>query len=181
MKREKLNHAACQPRPLQRLALIALASAALLASHCANPKTAEAYRKAAKDSMFAKVDNFVANDNYGHVTQILKKKTAECLNYAISRSGGGQVASTMTFTSTFMYNAKQGELVMKFQDVVHNIFGDTKGDEQFMLVADAKPIAGGKTQFDIYRGGGAAIVDAIKAWTNGDVRGCPDPARTFER
>ncbi len=131
--------------------------------------------------MFGKVEKFSATQNYAQVVQTLKKKSAECLNYGLKSSGGGQVASTMTVTANFAPGAKQSELVVKFEDVVHNLFGDTSGGKNFLLVADAKPEAKGKTQIEIYRTAGAAIAEAIKAWTNGDVRGCPDPMRTTER
>ncbi|MFZ5628940.1 MAG: hypothetical protein ACOY5B_07410 [Spirochaetota bacterium] len=152
-----------------------------MAISCANPKTAAEYRKVAESSMFGKVDKFIATQDYGKVVQILKSKSAECLNYKIERSGGGQVSSTMTVTAKFSGGAKQSELVVNYEDVVHNITGDTSSGKNFLLVADIKPESKGKTNIGIYRTVAAGMAEALKTWANGDVRGCPDPARTLER
>jgi hypothetical protein len=93
--------------------------------------------------------------------------------------GSGAAPGSATVRSTVTASATRAELDVQVQ-ASGNVAKAPPGGN-YLLVAVAEPIAGGRTRIEIFRGTGAPIAQAVRAWASGDERGCPDPKRTFDR
>ena len=164
--------------------LAALAGAAL-AGCFATPMTPGEFRETIKGSGMGKHESFEVKRPVGEVARSFKKKAPECLNYKLTST---QTPTIGVSSSPRVYAVARekviqsgGRVELHFQvESVGNLAKEPPGGN-YIVVADAVSLGADRTRVDIYRGGGALVAQAIRAWASGDERGCPDPMRTHER
>jgi hypothetical protein len=150
---------------------LAAAIASLLVGCVAMPMTADEFREEVKKSSFGKVETLEVNRPVAEVGRTLQRKAADCLNYKLT--------STPTMGSGAAPGSARAELDVQVQ-ASGNVAKAPPGGN-YLLVAVAEPVGRDRTRMEIYRGAGAPIAQAVRAWASGDERGCPDPKRTFDR
>jgi hypothetical protein len=119
------------------------------------------------------------------VGRTFQKKASECLNFKLTSTQTPTVgfgSSTRVYAiakPTVLVSGSKAELHFQVKSVGN--MAPEPPDGNYIVVADARAAGKDRTRVEIYRGGGAVVAEAIRAWANGDERGCPDPMRTFER
>jgi len=161
----------------------AIGFAALLAGCVDMPMTASDFRDAARKSNSGKVETFEVKRSVADVGRTFQRKAAECLNFKLTSTPVGPPSAAApgaaTVKSTVIASADQVELDVQVK-AAGNI-AKAPPDGNYLLVAVGNPVGKDRTRIEIYRGAGGPIAQSIRAWANGDERGCPDPKRTFDR
>ena len=155
-----------------------LSGCALMTGH---PQSAEEFRQAVgPGKLLAKHDIYEVDRPFKKVAADFKKKAPECLDIRIettSRTNRSYQVVSTRYKVTVVVNKERAELHVQqhHEKGVMNVTKEPEGG-YYLIVADAIPIGKKKTKIDIYYPsfGFGTMVGAIKGWTRGKVKGCPD-------
>lgn len=169
--------------------LIAIALLSTLVACISTPKTASEFKSIYKGSSFANNDSFEVSQSITDLSRVFKRKVSECLNYSyentMSTPGayGGTRSTSINTVKTKISSDAKSILIEIFQKESADIsgMGSHTPDGMYLLVVEATQVTSGKTKIDVYRRFGGAIAASIKNWSNGEVRGCPDPTKTMDQ
>jgi hypothetical protein len=148
------------------------------------PMNAAQYRETIKDNSFGKIERFEVKRSVADVARSFKKKAPECLNFQLTSTKTPTIgfgSSTRVYAiakPTVIQSANRVELHFQVQSVGN--LAKEPPDGNYYLVADAQAVGKDRTKVEIYRAAAAVVAEAVRAWANGDERGCPDPMRTTE-
>lgn len=168
---------------MKRIAAIALAST--LAGCAINyPQTAEEFRKAAPGATFGKTETLEYNRSFRQVASTFQRKAPECLNIAVrmtERSSTSYLVVDTVYKPTVHVSKERAELYVQMEHKKGVITpGKVPAGGNYILVADAYPIAGGnRTRLQWFgpSRGHDTLIRAVKGWASGDNLGCPDLTR----
>lgn len=154
----------------------------LLLSGCvtSHPQTAEEFRKAVPGAFMAKVESMEVNRAYEDVSQTFEQKAPECLNVAI-RTVSQTTTSYQVIVTEYRPTVRVSDSRTELHVQQHHKQGVLKITKEpaggyYLLVADATPIAAGRTRLDVYGPsvGYDTLIRAVKGWATGENVGCPD-------
>jgi len=170
---------------MKRIHLFTIVAAVALAGCGSNPMTPEEYRDAIRKHSLGKVETFEVKRSLSEVARTFQKKAPECLNFKLTSTQTPTIgfgSSTRVYAiakPTVLVSGNKAELHFQVKSIGN--MAPEPPDGNYIVVADARAAGKDRTRVEIYRGGGAVVAEAIRAWANGDERGCPDPMRTFDR
>ena len=157
--------------------ILALSLFTFLLLGCVIPKTAQEFRDVLPSSPFGHIDKFKVNISLESVTNILKKKTDECLNLTVTASGG--VNYKVYYFSTIETSQQRTELALlqKYSGI------NPREEGNYYMVVDA--IAAGKEKTEIHMYWASTMMPdglekAMKRWVGGNTKGCPDMTTTLQ-
>ena len=145
-----------------------------------HPQTAEEFRKAVPGAFMAKVETMEVDRSYEEVSRTIEEKAPECLNVAIrtvSQTTTSYQVIVTEYKPTVRVTDRRTELHVQ-QHHKQGVLKVTKEPEggYYLLVADATPVAGGRTRLDVYGPsiGYDTLKRAVRGWATGENVGCPD-------
>ena len=166
-------------RPRDKRRAIGIAVAAAVLGGCANPQTADEFRKSVPDSMTGKRVTFEASRPVGEIARTFQAKAPECLTVKVKAYHQTGTASWMTlkaYKPTVRVTDKRVELVLQVHDeaATANV-GEPPGGF-YVFVADATAVNAAKTRVDLYTSGSTqdSLTRAVTGWATGKNLGCPD-------
>ena len=158
---------------------IGVTVAAAILGGCANPQTADEFRKSVPDSMTGKLVTFEVSRPVQDVARTFQAKAPECLTVKVKAYHQTGTASWMTinvYKPTVRVGDKRAELVLQRHDeaATTNI-GEPPGG-YYVFVADATAIGAAKTRVDLYTSANSqeGLTRAVTGWATGKNLGCPD-------
>lgn len=148
------------------------------------PMNADEFRQMLPGSMFGEVEKYEVNQPIGKIAKTIKAKANTCLSKTLQREScvstgyGGVSCSTMVthYKPTVIVSANRVELHLQQSSENFVTLGEIPRDGIYSLVADVTAISKNKSRVEVYSGsfGSDTIKKAIKAWSSGNGRGCPD-------
>ena len=153
----------------------------VLFSGCAvTPQTADEYRRTASGSVIATVERFEVDRSYNRVANTLELMVDMCFgaNTRQARPSGGNRQTTGTqWHPTVIVTDEKTEMhvqLAKEQGITN--MGQLPEKGQYMLVVDAFPAGGNKTEIVMYRPvvGYGSLISTVKGWVTGEKQACPD-------
>jgi len=170
---------------MKRMHLLTAVVVAVLTACGSIPMTPDEYRDAIRKSSFGKVETFEVKRPFSEVARTFQKKAPECLNFKLTSTQTPTIgfgSSTRVYAiakPTVLVSGNKAELHFQVKSIGN--MAPEPPDGNYIVVADARSVGRDRTRVEIYRSGGAVVAEAVRAWANGDDRGCPDPMRTFDR
>jgi len=170
---------------MKRIHVLTIVVAAAFAGCGSNPMTPEEYRDAIRKHSLGKVESFEVKRPLSEVARTFQKKAPECLNFKLTSTqtptiGFGSLTRVYAVGKpTVLVSGNKAELHFQInhaQSVVPE-----PPDGAYIVIADARAVGRDRARVEIYYANGAVVAEAIRAWANGDERGCPDPMRAHER
>jgi hypothetical protein len=160
---------------------IAFGIFSLLLSGCGSmPHTPDILVQNAKDgSMFSDKEVFVVKRPIEQVTDVFRKKSAECLNVQITRTwreNGALRKEERAYKPSMTVNKQRTRLMLQTKVLNNTDLGGPPPDGWYMMVADAYPVDKNTTRVESYVQwtGENIVFKAVKHWANGTNMGCPD-------
>jgi hypothetical protein len=167
---------------MKRFTPLLFLSIALILSGCvtSHPQTAQEFREAVPGAFLAEVETFVVDRPFSDVAATFERQAPQCLNKRIKTTSQTNMSYQVIVTAyrpTVLMLEDRVELHLQqhHEQGVMNVTEEPEGG-YFLIVTDAYPASGGKTQVDLYRPsvGYGVIIDAIKGWAEDGNVGCPD-------
>ena len=135
--------------------------------------------------MFSDKDVFEVKRPIAQVTEVLKKKSAECFRQEISfisqgdSSGGIRLnqRQVRAFTPKVIVDKQHTRLTLQVKTTEGATeLGDIPHDGWYMMVVDAYPVDKSTTRIESYfqQTGYKGAFTSIKPWVTGTNSGCPD-------
>lgn len=148
------------------------------------PMNADEFRQMLPGSMFGEVEKYEVKQPIGKIARTFKAKGNTCLNKTVRiescvGTGYGGVSCSVTtihYTPTVKVSANRVELHVQQKSDNFITLGQIPQDGIYSLVADVTAISKNKSRVEVYSGsfGSDTVKKAIRAWSSGNGRGCPD-------
>lgn len=156
-----------------------LGGMALLAGCGPLPQTAQEFRERIPGWSVGYLETLEVDRPYQDVSKMFQAKAPECLNLQVryvEHTRTRSFNSLLTYKATVVVGDKRTELHLqrRYDGNFFTVYKEPEGG-QYVVVADAMPLAANRTKVDIYRyrRDVGVVVKAITAWANGQ-NGCPD-------
>ena len=165
-------------RPIHSRA--AVLGCVLLAACVQMPQTAEEFRKAVPGAMMTKTESYEVNRPVKDVAATFRRKAPECLKVAVrtvSQTTGSYQNILTEYTPTVVVTDQRTELHVQQLHKTGVLYpSKPPAGGTYILVADAFPVAAGRTRIQLYgpSKGYDVLYRAIRGWATGDNLGCPD-------
>lgn len=165
------------PRGLQ--SAIGVAVAAAMLGGCANPQTADEFRKTVPGSMTGKLVTFEASRPVNDIGRTFQARAPECLTVKVKAYHQTGTASWMTlkvYKPTVRVSDKRAELVLQVHDEATAVNVGEPAGGYYVFIADATAISATRTRVDLYTSATAqdSLTRAVTGWATGKNLGCPD-------
>jgi len=144
------------------------------------PQNAAEYRARVSAPYIEKLE---VKRSFHTVSDVLKKKSAECLNVSMTRrwmEPQGQYSvprqQTVRYRPAMQVTAKRAELQVQVDDGTRGGMQKVPEGGMYILVVDAYPAGNDRTRIEIYGGGEhfyKAVAEGVKNWATGSNMACP--------
>jgi hypothetical protein len=169
------------------------AAAVLLAGCAAQPQTAEEFRRAIPNELFAGSGSIEVSRPFAEVAATLGKKAPECLQGSVTTTT--QIITQFRVITRVYVTAWKPTVAVGQERVELHLQAHTLGEIHlsrspaggpYRLVADAYPIDAGRTRLQWFSardplGGPDYLVRAIAGWASGESLVCPDLTTEWDR
>lgn len=158
---------------------IGAAVAAAMLGGCANPQTADEFRKTVPGSMTGKLVTFEASRPVSDIGRTFQARAPECLTVKVKAYHQTGTASWMTikvYKPTVRVSDKRAELVLQVHDEATAVNVGEPAGGYYAFIADATAIGATRARVDLYTSAMAqdSLTRAVTGWATGKNLGCPD-------
>jgi len=154
----------------------------VLLGGCAQPQSADEFRKSASGPTLSKVVTREVNRPLREVAATFRARAPECLNATVRRTlaGPSYHVVDVTYKPTVVVTDQRAELHVQMRHTrgVINVIQEPEGGF-YVLIADVHPVDSKRSRIEIFGSstGNDVMTRAIVGWATGKDLGCPDMAQ----
>lgn len=150
----------------------------LLIGCVSTPQNPEEFKQFVPGFMFGKTDKLTVNSSLDEITATFEEKSRECLNVKVNYRIGPN-DSAIIYRSRVERDKSRTQLILQYEYTRAATLNKQAEGGDYYVVVDATPAGGSKTTLDMYwvTHANDILINAIKDWARGKVKGCPDMSK----